>query len=102
MTFGARNVVVRALVEVLKAIVLATKMLRKGRMGISPPLIVLRRAALKLLAGLFLGALFTKSNEVQSAIRSLEDIMSDEERMAVTDVVVGMHGLSSEIRNSAC
>ena len=44
---------------------------------------------------LFLRALFTKSNKVQSAIRDLEEIVSEEEKMAVTDVVVGMHELSA-------
>ena len=49
---------------------------------------------------MFLRALFTTSDEVQGAIRALEDILVAEERMAVADVVVGMHELSSEALKS--
>ena len=49
---------------------------------------------------LFLKALFARSDEVRSAIDDLEVLVSDEEKMAITDVVVGMHQLSAHQLNS--
>ncbi|KZV68451.1 hypothetical protein PENSPDRAFT_687223 [Peniophora sp. CONT] len=79
MAGGTRKIVIKTLVEVLRALETATRMIRKGRIEI------------------FLNTLFTKSKDVQSAIQNLETIMMDEERMAITDVVVGMHELSSDV-----
>ncbi|KZV68791.1 hypothetical protein PENSPDRAFT_504967 [Peniophora sp. CONT] len=78
MRSGAREVAVTSLVEMLKALALATKMVRRNRVE------------------LFLRALFTRSSEVRAAIQDLEVLVSDEEKMAVTDVVVDVSGSTTE------
>ncbi|VDB85607.1 unnamed protein product [Peniophora sp. CBMAI 1063] len=79
MSSPTRDIAVQALVEALKALALATQMLRKNRVV------------------LFLGALGSKSDAIRTAIEDLETVVSDEERMAVTDVIVGMHELSTHV-----
>ncbi|VDC02444.1 unnamed protein product [Peniophora sp. CBMAI 1063] len=74
------EIAVRALVEMLKAFELATKMLRKGR---------IRH---------FLDALFSTSDDLEDAMRTLEDVTTDEERMAIAELVSDVHHLSSEMQ----
>ncbi|VDC03062.1 unnamed protein product [Peniophora sp. CBMAI 1063] len=61
----AKETVVKALIEVLKTLELATKVMREGR---------IRH---------FVKALFTKADGVQSALARLEDVTTEEERMAL-------------------
>ena len=46
-------------------------------------------------------SLLGKDNPIQEVNDDLEDLMSDEERMAMTDIIVGMDDLSTQVHNSA-
>lgn len=93
----------KALVEMLKAFELATRMLQKGRIrtcftgaGLLPHSFLTSQSI-----GHFLGALLSKSDDFQKALGTLEDVTSDEERMAIAELVTGIHHLSSEIQDGA-
>ncbi|VDB86444.1 unnamed protein product [Peniophora sp. CBMAI 1063] len=73
----SRKVAVKALVEVLKALALVTHMLQRGRIG------------------QFVRTVFSRGDEVQDALEALGDATSEEERMAVAELVVDMEDLSS-------
>ncbi|KZV66027.1 hypothetical protein PENSPDRAFT_101483 [Peniophora sp. CONT] len=76
------RIAVKALVEVLKALELATKMVRRGR---------LRQ---------FLHALFSKSDDVETALEKLEDVTTEEEKMTITELAIGMHGMAYQVQES--
>ncbi|VDB85507.1 unnamed protein product [Peniophora sp. CBMAI 1063] len=72
----ARTLAVDALVKMLNALMLATRMMKEGRLG------------------RFVRALLNEADDVRDLIGDLEDIMIDEERLSVAELVVGMHKLS--------
>ena len=41
-------------------------------------------------------ALFTKTDDVRDIITELQDITAEEERLAITETVVGMYAFSSD------
>ena len=98
----ASKIAVKALVEVLKALELATKMVRKGRIG---EYLGWLRCFANVLAdlihlGLFFGAFISKPDSVDAALARIEDVTTEEERMAIAELVLDMHELSCEIQNS--
>ncbi|VDC02445.1 unnamed protein product [Peniophora sp. CBMAI 1063] len=81
LTVESTEIAVKALIEMLKTFELATVMLRKGR---------IRH---------FLGALFTKSDDLEKALEALEDVTTEEERMAIAELIAGMHHLSADVQD---
>ncbi|KZV70007.1 hypothetical protein PENSPDRAFT_460935 [Peniophora sp. CONT] len=77
----ARSLVVNALVCMLRAIMLATKIMGEGRIE------------------RFVKALFTKTSDVQDIVVELHDIVVEEERLAVAEMVVGMHEISVNLED---
>ncbi|KZV68434.1 hypothetical protein PENSPDRAFT_513311 [Peniophora sp. CONT] len=76
---GARAIALSALVNLLKAFAHVTRLLKQGR------------------GALFLKSLFVKGGALQSTLHDLETIVSDEEMMGITDIIVGMNQFSDEI-----
>ncbi|VDC03187.1 unnamed protein product [Peniophora sp. CBMAI 1063] len=76
---SSRKIVVRALVVILKTFGSATRMLTRGR---------IRH---------FMQILFSKKNELDAALKAVEAVTSEEERMAITEVVVDMHRSSAGV-----
>ena len=46
-----------------------------------------------------MGVLFSKRDDVKSAISALADVASEEEKMAIAELVVGMDHLTGGLRN---
>ncbi|KZV62933.1 hypothetical protein PENSPDRAFT_230549 [Peniophora sp. CONT] len=76
---GSRRIVVKALVEILKAFELAMRMLKRGRIQH------------------FVHALFSKGDDIKSALQALADVTSEEERMAIAELVVGLGQLHAKV-----
>ncbi|VDC00351.1 unnamed protein product [Peniophora sp. CBMAI 1063] len=75
----ARAIAVEVLVEMLKALALATKVMRENRFKH------------------FLKALFVEGSEARQAVQRLEDILTNEERTSITHIIVGMHALKEDL-----
>ncbi|KZV67498.1 hypothetical protein PENSPDRAFT_49450 [Peniophora sp. CONT] len=75
----AQMISVRALVEVLKALELATKMMRGTRFQH------------------FWRAIFSTSNAAQSALKKFENVVTEEERMAIAQLLARVDEISSEV-----
>ncbi|VDC03064.1 unnamed protein product [Peniophora sp. CBMAI 1063] len=78
-----RQIAVKGLIEVLKTLELATKVVREGR------------------ARRFVKALLSKANGVQSALARLEAITMEEEMLAIADLAVSVHASSQDVQQAS-
>ncbi|VDC00139.1 unnamed protein product [Peniophora sp. CBMAI 1063] len=70
---------VEGLVSMLRAFMLATKSMREGRFK------------------QFFRALFARSDDVQEAITALDDVITEDERLTMVELVVGVHDLTLSV-----
>ncbi|KZV62747.1 hypothetical protein PENSPDRAFT_238552 [Peniophora sp. CONT] len=78
----ARAIAVEALVHILKTLALITATLHKNR------------------PGLFVKALLTKNNGFADLERTLQDLISDQDRMTNADILLDVHQISSDVRST--
>ena len=47
----------------------------------------------------FMKALFTRTEDVQDLITELQEITTEEDRLTIAEIIVGMHAISSDCRS---